>query len=245
MAQEPQMMQEKPHNKGNDADTSAKRIKVMAFIDGFNVYHSLDFFERGETAEDRIQFRKFRWLNLRKLLENFIDPGTDDLERVLYFTAYPNWNPEKKLRHETYVSALRTAKVEVIFGEFKNSMIQCKVPKPSGCQEFFQSHEEKQTDVNIAVSIIEFAEEYDKLLLLTADSDQVPTIKLLRRLHPNKHTCVIHPIARRSKELEGVCDSCARITASMLADAQFDDPIQIVRPSGMPVLLSKPNLWRI
>ena len=225
--------------------TPTKRTRVVAFVDGFNLYHSLDYLERGETEADRTKYRKYKWLNLRKLLENFIDATKEDLTRVLYFTAYPTWDPDKKLRHETYVSALRTVSIEVIFGEFKDSMVQCRVPKPSGCQEFYQAHEEKQTDVNIAVSIMELADEYDKLLLLTADSDQVPPIRLLKKKHPEKHACVIHPIARRSKELEKVCDSSERITEAQLAAAQFDDPIMIKRPSGFTAAIPKPNSWRL
>lgn len=221
-----------------------ERKRVVAFVDGFNVYHSLDLVERGATEAQRTQYRKYKWLNLRKLLENFIDPSHEDLHRVIYFTAYPEWNPDKKLRHQTYVSALRTAKVEVVFGEFKSSMVQCKVPKPSGCNEFYEAREEKQTDVNIAVSILEFAEEYDKMLLLTADSDQVPALRLLKAKHRDKHICVIHPIGRRSKELENHSDSTGRITEEMLKSSQFDDPIQIVRPSGFTAMIPKPNTWR-
>jgi uncharacterized LabA/DUF88 family protein len=243
MAQLPEEAQENP-GLADDVDTPAKRIRVMAFIDGFNVYHSLDCCERGANEAERTKYRKYKWLDLRKLLENFIDPSKEDLTRVLYFTAYPTWNADKKLRHETYVSALRTVGVEPIFGEFKVAMVQCEVPKPTGCQEFYQEHNEKQTDVNIAVSILEFSGDYDKMLLVTADSDQVPTIKLLKKKYPEKHARAIHPVGRRSKELERVCDSSERITEAQLAAAQFSDPIMINRPSGLTASIAKPNSWR-
>lgn len=54
------------------------------------------------------------------------------------------------------------------------------------CKEPFDKPAEKQTDVNIAISIIEFADEYDILILVTADSDQVAAIGLLKQKYPEK-----------------------------------------------------------
>jgi len=48
------------------------------------------------------------------------------------------------------------------------------------CKQSFAVNEEKQTDINIAVAMVEFADKYDKLILMTADSDQVPALKLIK-----------------------------------------------------------------
>jgi hypothetical protein len=87
--------------------------------------------------------------------------------------------------------------VHVTFGEFRSSMITCQI-----CRQPFPKYVEKQTDINIAVALISLADRYDKAILLTADSDQVPTIKLLRSLYPEKKFAVMPPIGRGAKELK-------------------------------------------
>jgi hypothetical protein len=55
-------------------------------------------------------------------------------------------------------------------------------------------HEEKQTDVGIAVKMVTDAllRKVDRLVLLTADSDQIPTAKFLNKL-PNIALTLIYP----------------------------------------------------
>jgi len=62
--------------------------RVIALIDGFNVYHSLD---------ENPEFHKYKWLNLRRLIELFIAKN-EQLIKVLYFSAYAYWEPDKVKR---------------------------------------------------------------------------------------------------------------------------------------------------
>ena len=50
----------------------------MVFIDGFNLYHSLD---------NVPAYKKYKWLNLWNLSETLLFPG-ETLVSVFYFTAY-------------------------------------------------------------------------------------------------------------------------------------------------------------
>ena len=130
----------------NETSKSLETRKKVAyaFIDGFNFYHAIDYFPH---AADHECYRKYKWLCYRSLMMQFLDPATETLGGVLFFTAFPNWpNSEaKRLRHETYVSALKVRGVETIKGEFKSKQVECKAK----CKEFFEGREEKQTDINI------------------------------------------------------------------------------------------------
>lgn len=55
--------------------------RVAFFVDGFNLYHSLD---SGPS------YYKYKWLNLEKLARCFVT-SHDKAEKVFYFTTYATW----------------------------------------------------------------------------------------------------------------------------------------------------------
>lgn len=204
------------------------------------MYHALDHFPH---APDTDRYQKYKWLCYRTLMAQFLDANTEELRRVFYFTAFPNWpnSEDKRLRHETYVSALKVTEVEVIKGEFKTKQVECK----GKCKEWFDGREEKQTDINIATTIIEVAHEFDVLMLLTADSDQVPTIRLLKKLHPQKTVYIVPPIGRNSKELVTAAGKNSRKTMEErhLAAAVLPNPVDVMRDGRVISQIWKPATW--
>jgi len=60
--------------------------KVMFFIDGFNVYHSI---------KRKKEYHKYLWLNYRST-------------KVYYFSAYATWKPHSMKRHRKLVDALKS-----------------------------------------------------------------------------------------------------------------------------------------
>jgi uncharacterized LabA/DUF88 family protein len=62
--------------------------------------------------------------------------------------------------------------LSLILGEFKDKTVKCK----AACGQKYTVREEKQTDINIDITMLDMADQYDKAILLTADSDQVPTL---------------------------------------------------------------------
>jgi cobalamin biosynthesis Mg chelatase CobN len=116
--------------------------KVMFFIDGFNVYHSLQTYDLHTKT---LPFRKYLWLDFYSLAERFTRKQ-DNLVGVYYFTAYATWKPHSVKRHRVLIDALRSKGVQVVEGRFKNKDGYCKK-----CGAKFINKEEKQTDVNIAV----------------------------------------------------------------------------------------------
>jgi uncharacterized LabA/DUF88 family protein len=220
------------------AETKVKS-RVYGFVDGFNLYHALEDFRHARTDEDRRKYQKYKWLCLSSLLKRYIEPQTDELVGVEYFTTYPTWDTDKKLRHSIYVSALISQGVHVTFGEFKLKTIGCRAT----CKQEFQVHEEKQTDVNISTALIALADSYDKAILLTEDSDQVPAVRLLKKLHPEKRVLTFPPIGRNSKELVRVCDGRLTMSEDALIACQLPNPIPIIKGGKQSAVLVKPSTW--
>ena len=61
----------------------ADRQRVVCFIDGFNLYHSID-----DLGDDHL-----KWVDLWALSEVFIKKTSQRLENVYYFSAYADWLP--------------------------------------------------------------------------------------------------------------------------------------------------------
>ena len=74
-----------------------------------------------------------------------------------------------------------------------------------GGKKISPSHEEKETDVNIALYLLDAAYQdlYDRALILTADSDLAPAIRMVRKRFPQKSIKLLQPVGRNSSELVG------------------------------------------
>lgn len=72
------------------------------------------------------------------------------------------------------------------------------------CSKINATHEEKQTDVNVAVSLFELAYEdvFDTVFLITGDSDICPAVRAVKKAFPQKEVHVIIPINRRAEQLK-------------------------------------------
>jgi len=220
-------------------------LRVFGFVDGFNLYHALEKFEPSvlTPGTDPYRYQKYKWLCLTSLMKKFVRPKSETLVGVELFTAYPNWpnTEDKRRRHETFVSAQQYKGVHVTLGDFKPKLETCRADL--GCKRTFYTNVEKQTDINIAVSMIKRAPEYDKAILLTADSDQVPTISLLREMYKNKTFAVMPPIGRGAKDLARVCHEYFRMTEQHLIDCQFPNPLPIEKNGKVSSHLVKPTAW--
>jgi len=204
--------------------------RAVFFIDGFNLYHSLD---------NNPYFRKYKWLNLWRFCEHLLFPN-DKLVEVLYFTAYTDWNPDRQARHHTYVSINQHHGCNVIFGQFQErtriSRALCASPclPPSGkkhCGREYLAHEEKMTDVNIAVNILKACvkKTCDAVYLLSGDNDLVPALETARELHSDIRIRVVLPINAKAKKLMTLCRDKGfkymRIKEEHLAKSQFPDQV--------------------
>lgn len=196
------------------------------YIDGFNVYFAL---------QKKPAYQKYKWLNYRKLAESVIGPK-DSIEGIFYFTTFVKWRPESVKRHKIYIKALRAAGVEIIQGRFLKKSIKCHK-----CQQYFKTHEEKQTDVNIALKIVSdaFDDLYDRALIISADSDLLPVIKTVQKHSPDKEIGVMFPIGRSSAELRQYSSFRRKMPEKLLNDCQFPDELKIGNTK-----IQRPENWQ-
>ena len=194
------------------------------YVDGFNLYHAL--------VEG---YAQFKWLNLRKMAESVVGPN-DQVVDVIYFTAYAKWRPSDTVRrHRDYVRALRWAGVETVHGRF-----QKKWPKCHLCNRRFLTHEEKRTDVNIAVRTVRdaFQDKFDTAVIVSADSDLLPVIETLEVVAPEKNVGVMFPIGRSCYALRQQAAFRRKMPQSLLQSCQL--------PAEIPLdgdLVKKPAEW--
>lgn len=205
--------------------------RVSAFIDGFNLYHSL--------VDLGPENNHLKWLDLWALSGRYSSMQGQVLTKVLYFSAYATWLPSKYYKHRTYVKALKTQRVEFIQGRFKEKERSCLA-----CKRTWIGHEEKETDVNIALHLLDeaYRDNFDHALLFSADSDLAPAVRLLRKRFPKKKVFIITPpLYKHSKELitaVGGFNFSRKIEVShlrkcLLPETLSDkDGTEIQRPSG-------------
>ena len=154
----------------NQDPPSGKRAAL--YIDGFNLYHPIQ--KRGEDF--------LKWANLWKLGEIFCRPKELDLVRVIFCTAVPQNDHDRRDRHNTFNAAQIACGVKVLKG---HHVIDPHTDKPS----------EKQSDINVALSLITDAEDgvFDWAFLLSADSDQAATARVFSERHPDKALIAVAP----------------------------------------------------
>lgn len=199
--------------------------RIVAVVDGFNLYHSL--------AENPA-YHHLKWLNIDKLLRTYFPVG---LEKVLYFTSLTPWDTDKVVRHKILIRALESTGVELMYGKFKDRDRKC--PK---CKQYYKSREEKQTDVGIALTLFRMAYEkkFDEAVLLTGDSDQLPSLREVHRSFPGLRLGVLLPLGREAAELKTEADFYIRIKTRILEKCLFDNQIKLADGT----ILVRPPEWQ-
>jgi uncharacterized LabA/DUF88 family protein len=103
------------------------------------------------------------------------------------------------------------------------------------------TYEEKETDVNIAIALVEDAVQnrYDTAILISGDSDLRPAVAAVKRLRPEKRIVAAFPPSRHSRVLAQVVDAYLTIGDSKIRNAQL--PPKIITNGG--VTLTRPAHW--
>lgn len=198
-------------------------------IDGFNFYYGA------------VKGGPYKWLNLERfftLLRN-----NDDICRIHYFTALvtgptlPN--------QQVYLRALETLPlVNIVLGNYKAKRVACTVTACTHAgNRRFRTVEEKRTDVNIAVQMMEDAYENrcDQFILVSGDSDLVPAVTRVRNL--GKKVIVYIPARDPTRgaavELRAAADSSKTLPLNLLQHSLFPATM----PDGAGGTLTKPATW--
>jgi uncharacterized LabA/DUF88 family protein len=210
---------------------TAHANRSIIYIDGFNLYYGA------------IRGSRHKWLNLQNYFMKL--RGGDAIQRIKYFTALVDGGG--RTRQETYLRALATCPlVEVVIGRYKYKRVKCSVSAcQDGCDKWFQVPEEKRTDVNIAVTMLEdaFQDKCDRFILVSGDSDLVPAVNRIKANFPAKQVVVYvpsqHPERGAAYELRGSADKHRTLPLELLKRSQF--PAEV--PCGDGTLIHKPREW--
>ena len=188
--------------------------KVIFFIDGFNLYHSI--------ANER-RFNKYKWIDLSKLANNFITKK-EHIEEIYYFTALTPWSPDKTNRQKIFIKAQELKGIKIVYGEFRKKDRICRL-----CKKTYRTFEEKRTDVNIAIHLFKLAiqDKFDKAYIISGDSDLIPSIEEVKTLFPHKQIGVIIPIGRHAELLKLKCDFHMKIKEKHLKSSILPDIIPL------------------
>lgn len=214
--------------------------RYCLYVDGFNVYHALNgpyYYKPRMPRTDSnkcFRYRKYKWLNYRKLLESIIQ-SKDTIEAIHYFTTFAEWRPDSVARHKEYIKALRTEKIEVTYGRFQRKQVKCHL-----CEQYYHTHVEKRTDVNIAVQLLvdAFEDRYDRALIISADSDLLQVIDAVHKFAPDKEVGIMFPINLSSIELRQQADFRYKMSEKLLKNSQFPNEIKVGN-----TVIKKPVSW--
>ncbi len=204
--------------------------RVIAYIDGFNLYFGL---------KDR-NWRRYYWLNLQKLVKNLLKPN-QTLVKTNYFTSRISKSPLKPgkgKRQRIYLEALNMLpNLKIFYGFYLEKERLCK-----RCGASYISYEEKMTDVNISIEMLNdaYQDNFDTAFLISGDSDLVGPVKTIRRIFTRKRIVVGFPPDRHSINLKKVANAYFMIGRKKIADSLFADTIK--KPDGF--YLHRPKSWK-
>jgi uncharacterized LabA/DUF88 family protein len=203
-----------------------KKERVIAYIDGFNLYFGMK--DAG--------FHSCKWLNVKSLVESLLLP-TQELIDVKYFTSRVRQNPDKQKRQSTYIDALETLGIGIIYGHYQDSVTECL-----SCGRKWNSANEKKTDVNIATSMVvdAFHDKFDTAMLISGDSDLIPPIEVIHLNFETKKVFIAFPPKRHNRSMSIISKGSLIIGRKKLIDAQF--PEEVIGVTGFK--LTVPNEWK-
>lgn len=202
---------------GYDVDANGSRAarqpkkRVAVLVDGFNLYHGVH-----EQSG-----RKHLWLDLWALSESLLKDD-QTLVAIHYFTARVRDDVEGAARQNVYLNALKSVGVRVVEGRFQEKELTCRK-----CGKSWRSYEEKESDVNLCLTLLESAtaKSFDVALIVSGDSDMVPAVKAVRRHDRNLRLVAVFPPKRFSDELKRAVDASMHLGAAKIRQAQFPDEV--------------------
>jgi hypothetical protein len=212
--------------------TPVPKLRTIIYIDGFNLYYGA---VRATPA--------FKWLNLERFCR-LLRPH-DDIRVIRYFSALID-GPNKP-NQEAYLRALSTTPlIEIILGKFKKKTVKCAVkPCTWTGNKFYGTQEEKRTDVNIAVFMLDDAYQdlCDHFVVFSGDSDLVPALNMVRLRFPQKKITVYvpsrSPVRGAAVEIRTAAHVNRTLPLVLLSKSQFPNSV----PDGAGGFITRPATW--
>ena len=204
------------------------------YVDGFNLYYRA------------LRGTPWRWLDLQALAHCLLRPDFT-LHRIRYFTALirsGSHDPQKEIRQQTYLRALRTIpRLDIHEGRFQsNTAKRPLAAPPSDGQRFVSVIEtrEKGSDANLAAYLTRDAAKRDcqAAFVVTGDSDFVDVIRMVRRDF-NFPVHLIDPQRQMSRRLRDAATTYRLLDRSLLPQCQF--PEELLDRHGT---ITRPPAWQ-
>lgn len=153
----------------------------------------------------------------QKLSASFLKKS-EILSQVHYFTANPTQKAPSLERYISHLKSIQSNSFLLHFGEFRNRNRKC-----TECHKTFATVEEKETDVNIAVKLLDLAinDEFDTAFIISGDSDLASAIKMTKKNFPEKKVGVVIPYGRKAKILKQHADFAMKMKAIHVETSQF------------------------
>jgi uncharacterized LabA/DUF88 family protein len=212
------------------------RSRVIAYIDGLNLFHGL--------KDSKLQ--RVMWLDVQVLAERLLKPH-QELVRANYVTSrivgarigdrseFGRRQNAKKARQLALLEALQTKpKLRIHEGRFQLEESKC----PS-CAYVWPRHVEKKSDVCIATLMLEdhFTDACDEFLLISGDSDLVPPVSVITKAR--KRVVVAFPPCRASAELRSTASAYFTIGFPNLRVSRLPNRV----PLGNGRYADRPQKW--
>ncbi len=151
-------------------------MRTIVYIDGFNLYYG------------SLKRTPYKWLDLWAYFQRTL-PAQCNLVSVKYFTArvspLPN-DPDAPSRQDAYIRALRAnskGKIQIIEGHFSTKKVRMPLSAPpNGTVEVIKC-EEKGSDVNLAVELVNDAwlNVFDCAVVVSNDADLSKSMEIVKR----------------------------------------------------------------
>ena len=209
--------------------------RCIVYVDGFNLYYGV-----------LSTFPNRKWLDLRGY---FCDMRHhEDVVAIRYFSALvepDRRSSEKRDKQKRFLEALKAYPlVTVQLGRYRMRETRCLAK----CREPFMAPEEKKTDVNIAVAIIDDAiqKRADCIVLVSGDSDLESAVQWVRANHPQIKITVYVPVLpadvhkRRNDNYASMGVVCRALPLEKLSTFQM--PRVVSLPDGKTV--ERPKEWQ-
>ncbi len=210
-------------------------MRTCVYIDGFNLY-------RGALKDS-----PYRWLDLKALMIHTL-PKDADVVKIKYFTAAVHNtedNPSIANRQDVYLRALAKyiPEIEIHKGRFKAKKKYLPLVEPlenGDSSAYVRTFEEKRTDVNIAIHLVNDAwkDSYDWAFVVSTDSDLCGAVQMVVEEREKAVGLVIPTNRAKPKELAQHAFTVRHITHKSLAESQLPNPIPDSR-------IHKPALWEV
>jgi len=210
-------------------------MRVHAYIDGFNLYYG------------SLKGTQNRWLDIEALCKS-ITPKGATLSKIRYFTAKVNSNPQKPTAHTDQRSYLQAIDahcnlVQIHYGHYQENRVRAPNANPPPVTVEIIKREEKGSDVNLAVHLVNdaFTAGINAAILISNDSDLAEAVTLARERGIEVYW--YPPLACKgrypSKTLQSVVTHQRQIYPNKYAAAQLPNPITTAQGKA----INKPAGW--